>query len=65
MGEAIKEGVKTVTLADTVGINIPQEFGEMVTYLKANTPGIDDVVVSLHCHNDLGLATANTIAVRN
>ncbi|CAF2141203.1 methylthioalkylmalate synthase 1, chloroplastic [Brassica rapa] len=62
MGEAIKEGVKTVTLADTVGINIPQEFGEMVTYLKANTPGIDDVVVSLHCHNDLGLATANTIA---
>ncbi|KAG5410525.1 hypothetical protein IGI04_006844 [Brassica rapa subsp. trilocularis] len=63
MGEAIKEGVKTVTLADTVGINIPQEFGEMVTYLKANTPGIDDVVVSLHCHNDLGLATANTIAV--
>ncbi|KAH0840829.1 hypothetical protein HID58_092297, partial [Brassica napus] len=64
MGEAIKEGVKTVTLADTVGINIPQEFGEMVTYLKANTPGIDDVVVSLHCHNDLGLATANTIAVQ-
>ncbi|KAH0898343.1 hypothetical protein HID58_047911, partial [Brassica napus] len=62
MGEAIKEGVKTVTLADTVGINIPQEFGEMVTYLKANTPGIDDVVVSLHCHNDLGLASANTIA---
>ncbi|KAH0938822.1 hypothetical protein HID58_006283 [Brassica napus] len=62
MGEAIKEGVKTVTLADTVGINIPQEFGKMVTYLKANTPGIDDVVVSLHCHNDLGLATANTIA---
>ncbi|KAF3536230.1 hypothetical protein F2Q69_00021303 [Brassica cretica] len=64
MGEAIKEGVKTVTLADTVGINIPQEFGEMVTYLKANTPGIDDVVVSLHCHNDLGLASANTIAVQ-
>nr|QWJ73400.1 methylthioalkylmalate synthase 1-3 [Isatis tinctoria] len=62
MGEAIKEGVTTVTLADTVGNNIPQEFGEIVTYLKANTPGIDDVVFSLHCHNDLGLATANTIA---
>ncbi|KAG2282300.1 hypothetical protein Bca52824_053520 [Brassica carinata] len=74
IGEAIKEGVKTVTLADTVGINIPQEFAlqenikdsegknQMVTYLKANTPGIDDVVVSLHCHNDLGLASANTIA---
>ncbi|XP_018457517.1 methylthioalkylmalate synthase 1, chloroplastic isoform X1 [Raphanus sativus] len=62
MGEAIKEGVTTVTLADTVGNNIPQEFGEMVAYLKANTPGIDDVVFSLHCHNDLGLATANTIS---
>ncbi|CAH8301348.1 unnamed protein product [Eruca vesicaria subsp. sativa] len=62
IGEAIKEGATTVTLADTVGNNIPQEFGEIVTYLKANTPGIDDVVLSLHCHNDLGLATANTIA---
>ncbi|KAG2312112.1 hypothetical protein Bca52824_023669, partial [Brassica carinata] len=64
MGEAIKEGATTVTLADTVGNNIPQELGEMVTYPKANTPGIDDVVFSLHCHNDLGLATANTISVR-
>ncbi|WZY77523.1 hypothetical protein YC2023_023907 [Brassica napus] len=63
MGDAINEGVTTVTLADTVGNNIPQEFGEMVTYLKTNTPGIDDVVFSLHCHNDLGLATANTISV--
>ncbi|KAH0898477.1 hypothetical protein HID58_048045 [Brassica napus] len=62
MGDAINEGVTTVTLADTVGNNIPQEFGEMVTYLKTNTPGIDDVVFSLHCHNDLGLATANTIS---
>lgn len=65
MGDAINEGVTTVTLADTVGNNIPQEFGEMVTYLKTNTPGIDDVVFSLHCHNDLGLATANTISVIN
>ncbi|KAF2561733.1 hypothetical protein F2Q70_00016774 [Brassica cretica] len=62
MGDAINEGVTTVTLADTVGNNIPQEFGEMVTYIKTNTPGIDDVVFSLHCHNDLGLATANTIS---
>ncbi|KAG5410632.1 hypothetical protein IGI04_006951 [Brassica rapa subsp. trilocularis] len=62
MGDAINEGVTTVTLADTVGNNIPQEFGEMVTYLKTNTPGIDNVVFSLHCHNDLGLATANTIS---
>ncbi|KAG2241329.1 hypothetical protein Bca52824_096686 [Brassica carinata] len=64
-GRSDKEGATTVTLADTVGNNIPQELGEMVTYPKANTPGIDDVVFSLHCHNDLGLATANTISVHN
>ncbi|EOA22892.1 hypothetical protein CARUB_v10003624mg [Capsella rubella] len=60
--ETIKAGATSVCIADTVGITMPQEFGELVTYLKANTPGIDDVVVSVHCHNDLGLATANTIA---
>ena len=63
LGEAIKAGATTVNLADTVGINMPQEIGELVSYLKANTPGIDDVVFSIHCHNDLGVATANAIAV--
>ncbi|CAD5332421.1 unnamed protein product [Arabidopsis thaliana] len=63
LGEAIKAGVTVVTIGDTVGINMPHEYGELVTYLKANTPGIDDVVVAVHCHNDLGLATANSIAV--
>ncbi|CAG7883358.1 unnamed protein product, partial [Brassica rapa] len=62
LGEAIKAGATTVNLADTVGINMPQEIGELVSYLKANTPGIDDVVFSIHCHNDLGVATANAIA---
>jgi methylthioalkylmalate synthase 1 len=62
LGEAIKAGVTVVTIGDTVGINMPHEYGELVTYLKANTPGIDDVVVAVHCHNDLGLATANSIA---
>ncbi|KAJ4867136.1 Aldolase-type TIM barrel protein [Raphanus sativus] len=41
---------------------MPQETRELVSYLKANTPGIDDVVISVHCHNDLGVATANAIA---
>ncbi|XP_010454582.1 PREDICTED: methylthioalkylmalate synthase 3, chloroplastic-like [Camelina sativa] len=62
LGEAIKAGATSVCIADTVGITIPHEFGELVTYVKANTPGIDDVILSVHCHNDLGLATANTIA---
>ena len=64
LGESIKAGATTVGIADTVGISMPQEFGELVSYLKANTPGIDDVIFSVHCHNDLGVATANTIAVR-
>uniref|UniRef100_M4DZK0 methylthioalkylmalate synthase n=1 Tax=Brassica campestris TaxID=3711 RepID=M4DZK0_BRACM len=62
LGESIKAGATTVGIADTVGINMPQEFGELVSYLKANTPGIDYVIFSVHCHNDLGVATANTIA---
>ncbi|KAH0886826.1 hypothetical protein HID58_062922, partial [Brassica napus] len=61
LGESIKAGATTVGIADTVGINMPQEFGELVSYLKANTPGIDYVIFSVHCHNDLGVATANTI----
>ncbi|XP_010493412.1 PREDICTED: methylthioalkylmalate synthase 1, chloroplastic-like isoform X2 [Camelina sativa] len=62
LGEAIKAGATSVCIADTVGITMPHEFGKLVTYVKANTPGIDDVILSVHCHNDLGLATANTIA---
>ncbi|KFK27623.1 hypothetical protein AALP_AA8G407500 [Arabis alpina] len=61
-GEVIKAGATTVGIADTVGITIPQELGELVTYVLANTPGIDDVVIFVHCHNDLGLATANSLA---
>ncbi|KAF8082330.1 hypothetical protein N665_0832s0004 [Sinapis alba] len=60
--EAIKAGATTLAFPDTVGINMPQEYGELVSYIKANTPGIDDVIISAHCHNDLGVATANTIA---
>ncbi|WZZ37114.1 hypothetical protein YC2023_020515 [Brassica napus] len=60
--EAIKAGATTVAFADTVGINMPQEYEELVRYVKANTPGIDDAIFSVHCHNDLGVATANTIA---
>jgi len=59
---AIKAGATTVNLPDTVGYAIPQEFGELVKYVIEHTPNIGQAVLSVHCHNDLGLATANTLA---
>lgn len=59
---AIKAGATTVNIPDTTGYCLPDEFGTKIKYLFANVKGIDKVVVSVHCHNDLGLATANTIA---
>jgi len=59
---AIAEGATTINLADTVGYTYPKEFAEMVSYIRMNTPGVENVVMGVHCHNDLGLATSNTIA---
>ncbi len=62
----IEAGATTVNLPDTVGYAIPEEFGNMVKYVMANTPNMDQAVLSVHCHNDLGLATANTlVAIHN
>jgi len=58
----IEAGATTVNLPDTVGYAIPMEFAEMVKYVIAHTPNIHKAIFSIHCHNDLGLATANTIA---
>lgn len=58
----IKAGAKVINLPDTVGYAVPSEFGNLVAYVRENTPGIDKAVLSVHCHNDLGLATANTLA---
>jgi len=58
----IEAGATTVNLPDTVGYAIPQEFSDLVGYVKAHTPNIDKAVLSVHCHNDLGLATANTLS---
>ena len=58
----IAAGATTVNLPDTVGYAIPTEFTELVAYVMAHTPNIRQAVLSVHCHNDLGLATANTIA---
>ncbi|MFK7802906.1 MAG: 2-isopropylmalate synthase [Anaerolineae bacterium] len=62
LGEVIKAGATTLNIPDTVGYRTPEEYAELIRYLKANTPGGDKVVWSVHCHNDLGMATANTLA---
>jgi len=59
---AIEAGATVVNLPDTVGYAIPHEFAELVSYVNEHTPNIDQAVLSVHCHNDLGLATANTLA---
>lgn len=58
----IKAGATVVNIPDTVGYCLPEEFGEKIKYLKENVKNIDKATISVHCHNDLGLATANTLA---
>ncbi len=59
---AIEAGATTVNLPDTVGYAMPDEFGQLIVYVREHTPNINKAVLSVHCHNDLGLATANTLA---
>ncbi len=58
----IEAGATVVNIPDTVGYALPDEFGELVNYVRTHTPNIHKAIVSVHCHNDLGLATANTLA---
>lgn len=58
----IDAGARTVNIPDTVGYTIPQEFGKLIKGIVANVPNIEKAVISVHCHNDLGLATANSLA---
>ncbi len=60
--EAIKCGATTINIPDTVGYTLPQEYEALFRYLRERVPGMEDVVMSAHCHNDLGMATANTLA---
>ena len=59
---AIQAGATTLNIPDTVGYTTPEEYGALIKHLRENVPGGKDVIFSLHCHNDLGLATANTLA---
>src|SRR5215216_2904676 len=58
----IKAGATTVNIPDTTGYCLPHQYGEKIAYLVNNVPNIDKAIISCHCHNDLGLATANSIA---
>ncbi len=58
----IKAGATTINIPDTVGYNVPQQFGELVRRVIAGTPNADQAIFSVHCHNDLGLAAANSLA---
>jgi 2-isopropylmalate synthase len=60
--EVIKSGATVLNIPDTTGYCLPHEYGEKIKYLKENVKGIENVTISCHCHNDLGMATANSIA---
>ena len=60
--EVIKAGATVLNIPDTTGYCLPEEYGAKIKYLRENVKGIENVILSCHCHNDLGLATANSIA---
>ncbi|SLN33438.1 2-isopropylmalate synthase [Aquimixticola soesokkakensis] len=59
---AIKAGATTINIPDTVGYTIPRESAELIEMLRNRVPGADDIIFATHCHNDLGMATANALA---
>jgi 2-isopropylmalate synthase len=59
---AIKAGARTINIPDTVGYAVPEEFAALITMLRNRVPNIDKAIISVHCHNDLGLAVANSLA---
>jgi 2-isopropylmalate synthase len=60
--EVIKSGATVLNIPDTTGYCLPEEYGAKIKYLKEHVKGIENVTISCHCHNDLGMATANSIA---
>jgi 2-isopropylmalate synthase len=59
---AIKAGATTINIPDTVGYTVPEEFHDLIAMLRSRVPNIDKAILSVHCHNDLGLAVANSLA---
>jgi len=60
--EAVKAGADTLNIPDTVGYSTPEEYGALIKFLKEKIPGADKIIFSTHCHDDLGLAVANSLA---
>jgi 2-isopropylmalate synthase len=60
--KAVEAGATTVNIPDTVGFAVPEQYAAAIRHLKQNVRGIDNVVISVHCHNDLGLAVSNSLA---
>src|SRR6266851_5189230 len=60
--KVIEVGATTLNIPDTVGYAVPEQYAGAIRYLKQNVRGIDKIVLSVHCHNDLGLAVANSLA---
>ncbi|GIN88303.1 2-isopropylmalate synthase [Heyndrickxia sporothermodurans] len=60
--EVINAGATVINLPDTVGYTTPKEYGQLFTFIQENVPNIDKVILSTHCHDDLGMATANSLA---
>lgn len=60
--EAVNAGATVVNIPDTTGYCLPEEYGQKIKYLVDHVEGIENVIISAHCHNDLGLSTANSIA---
>jgi len=58
----VEAGATTLNIPDTVGYTVPSEFGELITTIRQRVKGIENVVISAHCHNDLGMAVANALA---
>ena len=61
MNEVIKAGATVINIPDTVGYATPNEYGALFKYLSENVTGIEKVKLSAHCHDDLGMAVANTL----
>ena len=62
MEAVIEAGASTLNIPDTVGFSVPHEFAELIQTLRRRVRGIDGVTISVHCHDDLGLSVANSLA---
>lgn len=66
LNEAVKAGADTLNIPDTVGYTTPEEYGSLIKFLRENVKGAEKIIFSTHCHDDLGMAVANSLAgVRN